>query len=171
MVSVPSDSRDDNGVKIARKRQRAVLDPSLCTTTTTSLKPQTPSSSPSSMPTEMNMPDESFYTWRVNVGKTSKFWRQWFEGFDRTFLTLPCQNKLIILNDQSSLDTALSIGHMQGKIQFTVIPAGHCIHENEPGKFVSTLIPFTRRVVLFQQQAKKVNDLNIKWETSHAISV
>ena len=44
------------------------------------------------------------------------------------------------------LDTALTVGQMQGKFQLSVMPtAGHAIHEDEPRKVAELIATFITR--------------------------
>ena len=71
---------------------------------------------------------------RINLSKSSKYWRGWFEGLSSKFLSAPGV-KMLLLAGMDRLDTELTVGQMQGKYQLTVLPqAGHAVHEDQPRK-------------------------------------
>ena len=53
------------------------------------------------------------YTWRIDLTKTEQYWRGWFQGLSKLFLSIP-QAKLLILAGVDRLDKELTIGQMQG---------------------------------------------------------
>ncbi|XP_056646096.1 protein phosphatase methylesterase 1 isoform X1 [Diorhabda sublineata] len=72
------------------------------------------------------------YTWRIDLSKTEKFWAGWFKGLSQKFLDLRIP-KLLLLANIHGLDTALTVGQMQGKFQLQVLAkSGHAIHEDQP---------------------------------------
>lgn len=72
------------------------------------------------------------YTWRIDLKKTESFWTGWFQGLSQKFLDIP-QPKILLLANVNGLDTALTVGQMQGKFQFRVLnKSGHAIHEDQP---------------------------------------
>lgn len=56
---------------------------------------------------------ESSYIWRINLSETESFWTGWFKGLSQKFLEIPIPKVLLLANIQG-LDTALTIGQMQG---------------------------------------------------------
>ncbi|XP_072040987.1 protein phosphatase methylesterase 1-like [Amphiura filiformis] len=90
---------------------------------------------------------ESFvpYTWRVNLSKTEKFWKGWFQGMSNLFLSniVP---KMLVLAGVDRLDRDLTIGQMQGKFQMQVLPqCGHAVHEDQPKMVADALATFMLR--------------------------
>lgn len=74
----------------------------------------------------------SIYTWRIDLKKTESFWTGWFQGLSQKFLELQLP-KILLLANVNGLDTALTVGQMQGKFQFKVLSkSGHAIHEDQP---------------------------------------
>ncbi|KAL3267881.1 hypothetical protein HHI36_007021 [Cryptolaemus montrouzieri] len=74
----------------------------------------------------------STYIWRIDLKKTEKFWTGWFQGLSQKFLELQIP-KILLLANIHGLDTALTVGQMQGKFQFQVLAkSGHAIHEDQP---------------------------------------
>ncbi|EFA10997.1 protein phosphatase methylesterase 1 [Tribolium castaneum] len=72
------------------------------------------------------------YTWRIDLSKTERFWTGWFKGLSQKFLDLRIP-KLLLLANIHGLDTALTVGQMQGKFQLQVLSkSGHAIHEDQP---------------------------------------
>lgn len=58
---------------------------------------------------------ESSYIWRINLSETESFWTGWFKGLSQKFLDVPVPKVLLLANIQG-LDTALTIGQMQGNL-------------------------------------------------------
>lgn len=72
------------------------------------------------------------YKWRIDLSKTEKFWTGWFKGLSQKFLDIRIP-KLLLLANIHGLDTALTVGQMQGKFQLQVLAkSGHAIHEDQP---------------------------------------
>ncbi|GLV45103.1 uncharacterized protein CBL_14324 [Carabus blaptoides fortunei] len=101
-------------------------------------------------PTEMNtvptsMEPPSSYIWRINLSKTEVHWRGWFQGLSEQFLNTSVP-KLLLLANIHGLDTALTVGQMQGKFQMQVLPrCGHAIHEDLPHKVADLIATFLIR--------------------------
>lgn len=55
------------------------------------------------------------WRWRTNLAKTQPFWEDWFVGLSKKFLSA-VGGKLLILAGTDRLDTELTIGQMQGKL-------------------------------------------------------
>lgn len=53
------------------------------------------------------------YVWRIDLGKTEKYWRGWFHGLSNNFLNCRAQ-KLLLLANIDRLDRDLTVGQMQG---------------------------------------------------------
>ncbi|XP_075876488.1 protein phosphatase methylesterase 1 [Nelusetta ayraudi] len=88
---------------------------------------------------------ESFFTWRVELSKTEKYWEGWFRGLSSLFLSCPAP-KLLLLAGVDRLDKDLTIGQMQGKFQMQVLPqCGHAVHEDAPEKVADALATFMVR--------------------------
>ncbi len=51
--------------------------------------------------------------WRVNLKETECYWKGWFEGLSKMFLSLPIP-KLLLLAGIDRLDKELTIGQIQG---------------------------------------------------------
>lgn len=60
-----------------------------------------------------NMDPPNSYTWRINLSKTEVHWRGWFQGLSEQFLNTSVP-KLLLLANIHGLDTALTVGQMQG---------------------------------------------------------
>ena len=55
--------------------------------------------------------------------------------------------KMLLLAGMDRLDTALTVGQMQGKFQLTCMPqSGHAIHEDQPLKGTIFLEPFSKNI-------------------------
>ncbi|KAK2155649.1 hypothetical protein NP493_2060g00006 [Ridgeia piscesae] len=85
------------------------------------------------------------YTWRIDLSKTDKYWRGWFEGLSKLFLGCPVP-KMLLLAGVDRLDKDLTVGQMQGKFQMQVLPqCGHAVHEDVPDKVADVLATFMVR--------------------------
>jgi len=85
------------------------------------------------------------WRWRTNVLATELFWKDWFEGLSDKFLAVSIP-KLLILADSERLDTKLIVGQMQGRFQLEILPSGHHVHEDEPGRVAHLLLSFDQRL-------------------------
>ena len=57
---------------------------------------------------------------------------------------------MLLLAGMDRLDTALTVGQMQGKFQLTCMPqSGHAIHEDQPLKGIVFAICFKKHLWLF----------------------
>ncbi|CAH8579318.1 unnamed protein product [Schistosoma rodhaini] len=82
------------------------------------------------------------YTWRIDLIKTQPFWKEWFSGLSKLFLSIP-EPKLLLLADADRLDKDLTIGQMQGKFQVRLFPrAGHAVQEDTPERVAECLARF-----------------------------
>ncbi|KAJ6790234.1 hypothetical protein PWT90_06842 [Aphanocladium album] len=92
-----------------------------------------------------DMPLERPWRWRTDLGATQPFWQGWFAGLSSKFLAAR-GGKLLLLAGTDRLDTALTIGQMQGKYNLQVFPeAGHFIHEDLPEQTAVSLVDFYKR--------------------------
>ncbi|XP_060074167.1 protein phosphatase methylesterase 1-like isoform X2 [Ylistrum balloti] len=89
--------------------------------------------------------NSSQYTWRIDLGKTEKYWKGWFQGLSQRFLSCEVP-KMLVLAGVDRLDKDLTIGQMQGKFQMQVLPqSGHAVHEDVPDKVADILATFMVR--------------------------
>jgi protein phosphatase methylesterase 1 len=85
------------------------------------------------------------YTWRIDLSRSEKFWKGWFEGLSDRFLDIPIP-KLLILAGIDNLDKKLTVGQMQGKFQLQVLArSGHAVHEDQPHQVAETLASYLIR--------------------------
>ncbi|CAD5112135.1 DgyrCDS1374 [Dimorphilus gyrociliatus] len=85
------------------------------------------------------------YIWRIDLSKSEKFWKGWFEGLSQKFLSVSVP-KVLLLANTDRLDRDLTLGQMQGKFQMQVLMhCGHVIHEDNPDKVAETLAAFLTR--------------------------
>lgn len=85
------------------------------------------------------------YTWRIDLSRSEKFWKGWFENLSDKFLDVPIP-KLLILAGIDNLDKKLTIGQMQGKFQLQVLArTGHAVHEDQPHQVAETLASYLIR--------------------------
>lgn len=81
---------------------------------------------------DVGQQSSSEYIWRIDLSKTEKFWTGWFQGMSQKFLDTRVP-KVLLLANIYGLDTALTVGQMQGKFQMQVLSkSGHAIHEDQP---------------------------------------
>eukprot|EP01061_Rhynchopus_euleeides_P033546 TRINITY_DN562_c6_g1_i1.p1 TRINITY_DN562_c6_g1~~TRINITY_DN562_c6_g1_i1.p1 ORF type:complete len:362 (+),score=93.27 TRINITY_DN562_c6_g1_i1:296-1381(+) len=85
------------------------------------------------------------FHWRTDLLATEPFWEGWFKGMSAWFLGSSCP-KLLLLAGTDRLDKELSIGHMQGKFQLTVMGGtGHFMHEDKPAEVAEIVMRFYNR--------------------------
>jgi protein phosphatase methylesterase 1 len=85
------------------------------------------------------------YGWRIDLSRTDKYWKGWFEGLSKMFLSCPIA-KLLLLAGVDRLDKELTVGQMQGKFQLQVLPqCGHAVHEDNPDKVAEVFAAFLVR--------------------------
>ncbi|KAI8823563.1 Alpha/Beta hydrolase protein [Fimicolochytrium jonesii] len=85
------------------------------------------------------------WVWRTDLGRSQKHWHGWFQGLSANFLSIKAA-RMLILAGTDRLDTALTIGQMQGKFQLVLYPeSGHAIQEDEPDKLATTLADLWQR--------------------------
>lgn len=72
-------------------------------------------------------------------------WRGWFTGCSARFLGFRGP-KLLVLADVSTLDTALTVGQMQGKFSLAMVAgSGHVVHEDAPDVVANAVASFLSR--------------------------
>lgn len=85
------------------------------------------------------------YTWRIDLSRSEKFWKGWFENLSDKFLDIPIP-KLLILAGIDNLDKKLTVGQMQGRFQLQVLArSGHAVHEDQPHQVAETLASYLIR--------------------------
>lgn len=85
------------------------------------------------------------YVWRIDLTKTEKYWKEWFQGLSSLFLGVSCP-KLLLLAGVDRLDKELMVGQMQGKFQMQVLGhCGHAVHEDQPEEVANALSNFVLR--------------------------
>jgi len=85
------------------------------------------------------------YGWRIDLTKTEQFWKGWFEGMSKMFLSCSVP-RLLLLAGIDRLDKDLTVGQMQGKFQMQVMPqCGHVVHEDSPDKVADAIASFLVR--------------------------
>jgi len=93
---------------------------------------------------EVTIPIEK-YTWRIDLTKTEKYWKEWFKGLSTMFLGVHVP-KLLLLAGVDRLDKELCVGQMQGKFQNVILPkCGHAVHEDSPAEVAEALSNFVLR--------------------------
>ncbi|KAF5303213.1 hypothetical protein FQR65_LT08293 [Abscondita terminalis] len=107
---------------------------------------------------DISVPSKSTrYGWRIDLKKTEPFWQGWFKGLSQKFLELQAP-KVLILANIHGMDTALTVGQMQGKFQLQVLPrSGHAIHEDQPHQVADIIASF----LVKQRLALPKNDFTI----------
>uniref|UniRef100_A0A7S0R4Y3 protein phosphatase methylesterase-1 n=1 Tax=Pyramimonas obovata TaxID=1411642 RepID=A0A7S0R4Y3_9CHLO len=96
-----------------------------------------------SMPSQLRpaTPPGQGFVWRTPLEDTCPYWEGWFKDLSRIFLSARVP-KLLVLAGTDRLDTPLNIAQMQGKFQLALIPAGHCIQEDEPFRLAEMILNF-----------------------------
>ncbi|KAJ2325258.1 Protein phosphatase methylesterase 1 [Coemansia sp. RSA 2681] len=85
------------------------------------------------------------WTWRTHLLPSEQYWRGWYAGLSKTFISAPTA-KLLVLAGTDRLDKELLIAQMQGKFQLELLPAaGHTIQEDLPDRVGDTIVSFWRR--------------------------
>ena len=98
-----------------------------------------------SIPGQIKQISDNEYVWRTNLLPTEPYWRGWFEGMGEQFLSSPAP-KLLLVAGTDRLDKALSIAHMQGRFQLSIVyGTGHFMQEDKPGEVANTIITFFTR--------------------------
>jgi len=65
---------------------------------------------------------------------SKKFWKGWFMGMNKAFLTSKCP-KILMTSEKGRMDKEFIIAQMQGKFRLQMFnQAGHSIQEDEPKK-------------------------------------
>lgn len=94
------------------------------------------------------------YVWITNLLPSEQYWTDWFKGFADIFLKAQTY-KILCLPNINHLDTPFTIGHMSGKFQLEIVPgANHCLHEDQPDKFVLIITKFLARMASVTTQWK-----------------
>ena len=92
--------------------------------------------------------DKRGYTWRIDLATTESHWKGWFQGLSSLFLSSPVP-KVLILAGTDRLDKELTLGQIQGKYQFNVLPrCGHLVHEDAPDSVADIIGDFMVRFKL-----------------------
>ncbi|KAF7639148.1 Protein phosphatase methylesterase 1 [Meloidogyne graminicola] len=89
-----------------------------------------------SMPSRLicfeNSSGKKMLRWRTNLAKTEPFWKGWFKGLSKLFLSCEAV-KVLILANIDRLDKELLTGQMKGQFQLEVMhKSGHAVHEDNP---------------------------------------
>ena len=93
-------------------------------------------------------PKDRGYTWRIDLARTEPHWVGWFQGLSSLFLSSPVP-KVLILAGTDRLDRELTLGQIQGKYQFNVLPkCGHVVHEDAPESVADIIGDFLVRFKL-----------------------
>eukprot|EP00915_Cephaloidophora_sp_WS-2016_P001361 GHVH01001928.1.p1 GENE.GHVH01001928.1~~GHVH01001928.1.p1 ORF type:complete len:297 (+),score=41.67 GHVH01001928.1:56-946(+) len=87
-----------------------------------------------SIPPQLRETENGQWVWRVSLQDTVPYWENWFKGSSNSFIGSQIAFKVLVsAGGHDRLDTALVIGHMQGKFQLNFIPhSNHIIHEDHP---------------------------------------
>ncbi|KAK9801971.1 hypothetical protein WJX73_003978 [Symbiochloris irregularis] len=105
-------------------------------------RPATPM--PDAVPDEAPALEGRWY-WRTHLQSSQRFWEGWYRGLSNHFLSVPAP-KVLVIADTNRLDTALTIGQMQGKFQQVLVPqAGHAVHEDNADQVATILTTFMKR--------------------------
>ncbi|KAI6657663.1 Protein phosphatase methylesterase [Oopsacas minuta] len=95
-----------------------------------------------------NVTNNNGYTWRIDLATTESHWKGWFQGLSSLFLS-SLVPKVLILAGTDRLDKELTLGQIQGKYQFNVLPkCGHIVHEDAPSNVADIIGDFLVRFKL-----------------------
>eukprot|EP01017_Pseudomicrothorax_dubius_P021635 TRINITY_DN2328_c0_g3_i1.p1 TRINITY_DN2328_c0_g3~~TRINITY_DN2328_c0_g3_i1.p1 ORF type:complete len:399 (+),score=91.54 TRINITY_DN2328_c0_g3_i1:74-1270(+) len=79
-----------------------------------------------------NQEGQKYFTWKVDLLQSQKYWTSWFTGLTQAFLNIRIP-KLLILAEKDRMDKELTIAQMQGKFKLIVYQnVGHHVHEDNP---------------------------------------
>lgn len=68
----------------------------------------------------MQVKKESFFTWRVELSKTEKYWEGWFRGLSALFLTCPVPKLLLLAGELSHRIYIVIIWKFEYMKRFTI---------------------------------------------------
>lgn len=105
------------------------------------------------------------YVWRIDLSKTEVFWTGWFKGLSQKFLDLPLPKVLLLANIQG-LDTALTIGQMQGRLS-PIFLLFFVVHQKSP----SWLQASFRCRCLLAQGMLYMKTIQAKWPTYSVVTL
>lgn len=72
------------------------------------------------------------FKWKTDLVSSEQYWKEWYENMSNCFLSVKVP-KMLLITDASTLDTPLTIAHMQGKFKLNVIKGtGHFVMEDDP---------------------------------------
>ena len=94
--------------------------------------------------TGLDMDERYSFAWRTDLSLFQSFWSDWFTGFDNAFLSLQVPH-LLLLSSLEVMDAALTVAHMQGKLELECIGCpgvGHFVHEDFPDETVAIWVKF-----------------------------
>eukprot|EP01060_Flectonema_neradi_P003916 TRINITY_DN12568_c0_g1_i1.p1 TRINITY_DN12568_c0_g1~~TRINITY_DN12568_c0_g1_i1.p1 ORF type:complete len:348 (+),score=77.74 TRINITY_DN12568_c0_g1_i1:56-1045(+) len=98
-----------------------------------------------SMPGQIRQVSENEFVWRTDLFPTEAYWRGWFEGMGEQFLNSPAP-KLLLVAGTDRLDKELSIAHMQGRFQLSIVyGTGHYMQEDKPEEIADIITTFYTR--------------------------
>lgn len=73
------------------------------------------------------------WVWRTDLKGSTQHWSDWFKGMDTAFLGMERITRILVLSSVDSLDTTLTVAHMQGRIQVNILSkVGHIVQEDQP---------------------------------------
>jgi len=88
---------------------------------------------------------QDLFAWRIDLSRTEPYWKGWFDGLSKKFLSVRCP-KLLMLAGVDRLDKELTVAQMQGKFQMQVFhQVGHAVHEDVPEKAAECVTSFLCR--------------------------
>lgn len=110
-------------------------------------RPQSLSSALTSTPFLIEKASDGKWYPRTDLLKTKPYWREWFEGFDESFLGATIQ-KCLVMSHLDVLDRKLTIAHMQGAYELNIISnpsRSHFFHEDSPEELLHIIIDFLKK--------------------------
>lgn len=80
---------------------------------------------------EVEKNGHKYWTWKVNLKETEKYWIGWFKGLSQIFLNIHIP-KILLTAEKERMDKELTIAQMQGKFKVVVIHnVGHSVQEDD----------------------------------------
>ncbi|KAK8814293.1 hypothetical protein WA158_008155 [Blastocystis sp. Blastoise] len=95
------------------------------------------------------------YVWKVDLTKSEPYWKDWYTGMNKKFLSAPGY-KLLAVAGRDRLDKELTIAQMQGKFQMVVLNGlGHHLHEDNPREMSHVLQRYLWRYKFISEELEK----------------
>ena len=93
---------------------------------------------------------DDLFHWKIPLIDSKPFWREWFIGMNKAFLSSTLPLKILILaGSNEQLDRELMMGQMRGQFQLVILPkSSHAIMLDEPEKLSEIISSNLRRILV-----------------------